>query len=111
MAVDVDRLAGLGPRAFAALPVGDSMLPEGIREGMVCYCDPDRAPDHGDAVYVEADGKATIKLWLGDSPERKGMLRLQGWLPERNGKSFFYLDVDRKSVTVIAPVVYVKRRA
>jgi phage repressor protein C with HTH and peptisase S24 domain len=111
MAVDVDRLAGLGPRAFAALPVGDSMLPEGIREGMVCYCDPDRAPDHGDAVYVEADGKATIKLWLGDSPDRKGMVRLQGWLPKRNGAGVFHLDVDRKSVTVIAPVVYVKRRA
>ncbi|MFV0347692.1 MAG: S24 family peptidase [Halodesulfovibrio sp.] len=112
MAVTTERLPGLGPDAVAVLPVGDSMLPEGIREGFVCYCDPSREPEAGDAVYVEqADGSATIKLWHG-SAERKGFVRLQGWLPRRNGgiQQPFDLEIAQEHIKRVAPVVYVKRR-
>lgn len=112
MAVTTERLPGLGTEALAVLPVGDSMLPEGIREGFVCYCDPARQPEIGDAVYVEqADGTATIKLWCGAS-DRKGFVRLQGWLPRRNGSTqqSFDLEIAQEHIKRVAPVVYVKRR-
>jgi hypothetical protein len=112
MAVTTERLPGLGPDAVAVLPVGDSMLPEGIREGFVCYCDPSREPEIGDAVYVEqADGTATIKLWRGQS-ERTGFIRLTGWLPRRGEgvQRQFDIEILQSQIKRAAPVVYVKRR-
>lgn len=96
---------------FAVLAVGDSMNPDGIREGYLLYCDGMASPESGDAVYVRTrDGKATVKRFvkLDDS-----WLILQGWLdPDKSGaQKPFTNQYARDFVDFLACVVMVRRKA
>lgn len=99
------------PNLFAVIALGASMQPEGIREGFVVICDPDKPAAAGDAVFIERrDGAAGIKLYKGEDAE---WLELQGWLePKEDGSQKPYSEQLRKSaVRRIAVVVMVKRKA
>lgn len=96
---------------FAVIAVGSSMIPDGIREGYLLFCDSKVVPQPGDTIYVKMnDGRATIKRFLKNDDK---YLFLQGWLdPEDNGyqKPF----VDKRAISTIdfiASVVIVQRKA
>ncbi len=99
----------------AVMASGDSMLPAGIGNGHVCYCDTSLQPAEGDAVFVEQrEGISTIKLFCGRE-ERQGAeyIKLRGWL-DKKGEGIvqkdFFLSVLASHVVRVAPVVYVRRR-
>lgn len=96
---------------FAVVAVGKSMIPNGILEGYLLFCDPLVAPNPDDAVYIKlADGTATVKQFVGIENE---MLILRGWSdPDRNGNQKPYIDQRAlHTVESIACVVIVQRRA
>lgn len=110
LAVSAQRLGDLGPSAFAVIAVGDSMRPAGIEQGFLCYCNPDDKPAYLDAVYLKRkDGSSSLKMYGG---EEGPWLKLQGWLkPDAGGLQKPYVDrIKRELVTLIAPVVYIKRK-
>ncbi len=95
---------------FGVLSVGDSMLPAGICEGQLLYCDPDSKPRKGDAVFIrQTDDSASIKLYLHDDDIN---IYLQGWLsPDPNGLQKPYtITLFKHSVKAMATVLYTKRR-
>ena len=99
------------PELFAVIAVGESMRPEGIREGFVLYCDPGAPLNKEDVVYLETvDGRASIKKFLERDNER---LVVQGWLdPEPDGaQKPFTIKLPTAHVKRLAPVVVVKRKA
>ncbi|MEZ6854180.1 helix-turn-helix domain-containing protein [Halodesulfovibrio aestuarii] len=111
LALTVDTTQDLSAKAFAVIPTGNSMEPEGIREGYICYVDPEREPVPNDAVYIERkDHTATIKLYRGSSPDRPNFTRVSGWL-EDNGRRFeIFIDEANDNIALLAPVVIVKRK-
>lgn len=103
--------------AFAAIAIGDSMIPAGIEPGFLVFCDPSLEPKKGDAVFVErTDGHATIKIYGGEvNFKGQAMIRLQGWLPRKEDdpsapQEPFTMDELLDTIKRVAPVVYVKRR-
>lgn len=112
LALTVDTSNDLGPKAFAVIPADDSMEPEGIREGYVCYVDPEREPVPNDAVYVvRKDDRATIKLYRGPSPDRSNFTRLSGWTTGKDGsRSETFIEEANDNIALLAPVVIVKRK-
>lgn len=102
---------------LAVMASGDSMVPEGIGNGQICFCDPQKEPGIGDAVYIKrTDGLGAIKKFLGTGivglyvPE-DGKIALQGWLSQNGGtQKPFFIDVDKDSILTLAPVIYVQRR-
>lgn len=52
---------------LAVIAVGNSMIPDGIREGYVVMCDCGREPARDDAVFVEKlNGSApSSAMWIG----------------------------------------------
>ncbi|MGE4293328.1 MAG: helix-turn-helix transcriptional regulator [Desulfovibrio sp.] len=111
LAVRAARPADLNhPDAFAVMATGDSMVPAGIREGYLLYCDPGNPPDVGDAVYVElANKSATVKILEGLDSET---LRLRGWLPPdgQGHQKHYFEETPARLVTRIATVVWVRRK-
>ncbi len=100
-----------GGRLFAVVAVGNSMVPDGIRAGFLVYCDPDAAPDPGDAVFVKTtDGKATIKRFIQRDNE---WVTLQGWLdPDKTGAQRPYTNQFAASfIQTMATVILVRRKA
>lgn len=103
------------PGMVAVMATGESMIPEGIGHGMVCFCDPNAPPMPGECVYVEKkDGTATLKRFLGGGQMEGGgeAIRLQGWTDMQDGKAQepFVICIDQEEVTTIAPVIYIQRR-
>lgn len=102
------------PDMIAVMATGESMLPEGIGHGHICFCDPHVAPIPGECVYVtHRDKMATLKAFVGTVQMEGGTgYRLQGWQDKMNGEpqKHFYLDVLQSLVVTLAPVVYVQRR-
>jgi SOS-response transcriptional repressor LexA len=99
------------PELFAVLAVGESMLPEGIREGFVLYCDPGAPLNKNDVVYTEStDGRASIKKFLGQEGEH---IVMQGWLdPDADGvQKPFTIKLSKAHIKVLAPVVVIKCKA
>ncbi len=99
-----------GPLMFAAIAVGTSMQPDGIRQGNVVLCDPEVVPILDDAVYVEKkDGTASIKKYRGQNDQ---WLILQGWLePNGSGEQKPYTEqISMDTVAKIASVVMIRRR-
>lgn len=95
---------------FGVLSVGDSMLPAGICEGQLLYCDPETKPRKGDAVFIrQNDDSASIKLYLQDDASN---IYVQGWLPpDPSGLQKPYtITLFKNSVKTIATVLYTKRR-
>ena len=96
---------------FAVIAVGQSMIPDGIREGFLLFCDESATPVAGDAVYVKTtDGKATIKRFVKMDVD---WLTLQGWLDQdKNGvQKIFTSKFARNTIQLIACVMMVKRKA
>lgn len=96
---------------FAVLAVGDSMNPDGIREGYLLYCDGMARPESGDAVYVRThDGNATVKRFIRLDDE---WLTLQGWLdPDKGGmQKPFTKQYATDFVDFVACVIMVRRKA
>lgn len=96
---------------FAVVAVGTSMLPDGIKNGYVVYCDTGVEPQNGDAVYVKVkDETASIKRFLKKDAK---WCYLQGWLdPEADGTQKPY--TEKRSLAIIdtiACVVMVRRKA
>ncbi len=111
----------LGPKSFAVMAEGESMRPEGISRGMLCYCDPDEEPLKGDAVYVGATGPGglavgTIKVFwgwgLGAGAQGEGWLKLRGWrkMDKFERQTDYFIEVPAANITVLATVVLVRRR-
>lgn len=98
-------------KMFAVLAVGKSMLPDGIAEGYLLYCDPTIEAKKNDAVFIKtADGKATVKRFL---QWEDGWLQVLGWLdPDWQGiQKPFVSKFPRDFVVTMCPVVLVQRRA
>ncbi|MFW5497748.1 MULTISPECIES: LexA family transcriptional regulator [unclassified Maridesulfovibrio] len=101
---------------IAALAIGDSMEPAGIKPGNVIFADPRLTPNPGDIVYVVrrdglGEGTATVKIYQG---ETDGWLELCGWLPKKhseNGQKEFCIKEKLEYVEVVAPVVMIRKRA
>ena len=102
------------PGMFGVTASGDSMIPAGIGNGHVCFCDPNAEPLEGECVYVaRKDGTSALKLFLG----RVGVggapgLRFCGWLDKdaAGQQKLFTLDERADRIQVLAPVIYVQRR-
>ena len=101
------------PDMIAIVASGDSMLPEGIGNGHICFCDPHAPPMPGECVYIEqTDGKAALKRFLGECHikgsgagiELRYWRRKEGKLIEHN------LQLAKFFLKTIAPVIYVQRR-
>lgn len=100
----------ISKQMFGVLSVGDSMLPAGICEGQLLYCDPDSKPRKGDAVFVQQhDNSASIKLYMQEDDNN---IYLQGWLsPDSNGLQKPYtITLFRHTLKTLATVLYTKRR-
>lgn len=97
------------PTAFAVMSTGDSLRPEGIRPGYLCFCSPRASRKPGDLVFVERnDGTASIKRLVSESPESVVM---EGWLPPENGtQSMFREEIKKSYLKRVGVVVYVKRK-
>ena len=97
--------------AFAVAALGSNMVPEGIHQGCVVYCNPLLSPNHGDAVFIEKhDSTASMRRYAGEDDNQ---LYLEGWLdPDENGVQQPYQEtIPSESIKQIAVVTIVKRRA
>lgn len=97
------------PEAFAVMAVGESLHPEGVRQGFLCFCSPNSSRRPGDIVFAErADGTAALKRLVSESLE---MIVMEGWLPPEGGQQDLYREEIKASyIRRIATVVYVKRK-
>lgn len=96
---------------FAVIAVGESMIPDGIRQGHLLFCNPHAPLEDRDAIFVEKkDGTVAIKQYAGKNEE---WLLLQGWLdPDDKGQQKPYQEkLAMSSIKQIAVVVATKRRA
>ncbi len=95
---------------FCVLAKGNSMIPDGIADGHLLYCDPTMEPRKNDALFIKTtDGKATIKRFL---KWEEGWLHLLGWL-DPDWQKFqkpFVSKLPRDFIEMICPVVLVQRR-
>ena len=100
------------PRTVAVVASGESMVPAGIANGHVCYCDPELTPMPGEVVFFRSkDGTGALKVYMGQGT-REGSHVFQGWLPvnDEGKRKEFEMDVDGEQIESIAPVVFVRRR-
>ncbi len=102
-------------KMIACMASGDSMLPAGIGNGHICYCDPTLEPVMGEPVYIEqTNTMSTLKIFCGRT-ERGGKeyIELQGWQDIKHAKLVqkkFSISILSTAIALIAPVVYVRRR-
>lgn len=96
-------------RLFAVLATGNSMEPDGIREGFLLYCDTAFPADPGDAVFVQnRDGTAAVKRFVKLD---KGRLVLQDWRLQNGEPVVNQYSLSLDVVESIANVVLVRRKA
>ncbi|WP_222705769.1 LexA family transcriptional regulator [Salidesulfovibrio onnuriiensis] len=98
------------PGIFCVMAIGNSMVPAGILQGQLCFCNPHDRYEKGDAIYVERmDNTASIKLFQGADEQH---MTLQGWLdPDVNGHQAAYTEQARlDQIRRVATVIYVKRK-
>lgn len=113
------------PDMVAVMAMGDSLLPAGIGNGHICFCDPHAQPIPGEVVYVEhsADELCTLKEYVGQGEDAlqdaaPDELVLRGWLPPESipkdgspaPQKPFYLRIPSRFIRLLAPVIYVQRR-
>lgn len=100
----------LHDEAFAVVAVGTSMIPDGIQEGNLLYCDPSVQPQEGDAVFIKTrDGRVTIKRFV---KRDESWLRVLGWLdPDTHGnqKPYTY-ELSTDFIDTVHCIVIVQRR-
>ena len=96
--------------AFAVMATGPSLVPEGIRPGYVCLCDPETTPKSGDIVYIrEKSGRCALKIFrLKDD----NWVHVEGYLPpDEVGEQLIYCEKRKLDlIKILATVIYVKRR-
>jgi len=97
-------------QAFWVSATGQSMEPEGIRDGDFCLVSPGRAAKPGDRVWIREatrDPLVTIKRLIDLTPNK---VTLRGWLPPEDGKYRDFIE-ERTSVGVaeLFPVIGVYR--
>lgn len=103
------------PDMIAIVASGDSMLPEGIGNGHICFCDPHAPPMPGECVYIETiEGQGALKRFLGEK-DIKGTgvgIHLLGWLDkdDKGKQKPFELTISKSIIKTLAPVVYIQRR-
>lgn len=98
------------PNMFAVIAYGDSLIPKGIEEGFVVFCDPDAPIQQNDIVYVERDnGTTTLKIY---GREEGIWTYLHGWSPIDGSGTQVYFDLCIKTHEIkrMAPAIWVKRR-
>jgi SOS-response transcriptional repressor LexA len=97
------------PEAFAVLAAGDSLRPEGVRQGYLCFCSPSASRKPGDIVFVErGDGTASLKRLVSEEADK---IVVEGWLPPEDGRQSPYREeVKRSYLRRLVAVVYVKRK-
>lgn len=98
------------PHVFVVIASEHRLLPEGIKHGYLCYCDPHCTPSLGDVVYVErVNGKVALKLL---ALSKGNCLTLHCWQnPDESGRqALFTEELDFEEIKQLATVVYVKRR-
>ena len=97
------------PEMFAVVATGESLIPAGIMEGHVAFCDPRSKPEVNDVVFVErSNDTVSLKMYRGGDETH---IILEGWLPPRDGAQEVYtLRVPRVEIKRIAPVIFVRRR-
>jgi hypothetical protein len=110
----------LGSRSFAVMAEGESMKPEGISRGMLCYCDPEEEPLKGDAVYVGTVGPNGIEMgtikafwgWGTSAGTNEGWLKLRGWrkTDKFDRQSEYFLEIPGPNISIVATVVLIRRR-
>ncbi len=97
--------------SFAVIAHGQSMRPEGIRQGFICFCSPNTQPSQGDCIFIRSkDGKATIKQYVGMTED--GWLKIKGYLdPDEDRIQHPYNDQVRlQDIEQIAVVTIIKRK-
>lgn len=95
---------------FAVQARGSSLLPEGIKPGYLCLCNPQLLPQVGDIIYlVDHSGQTALKKLLKLSPQS---VLVQGWLPPdaQGQQQSFTEERPRAALQQLAVVVYIKRR-
>ena len=98
------------PHVFVVIASEHHLLPEGIKHGYLCYCDPHCSPSLGDVVYVErVNGKVALRLL---ALSKGNCLTLHCWQnPDDAGRqALFAEELDFEEIKQLATVVYVKRR-
>ncbi len=98
------------PHVFVTSAGCNSLQPEGIRQGFLCYCDPRNSAGQGDVVFIQLmDDKASLKLLTA---HRENWITLQAWYTNANGEplNYFSEEVEIKNIKLLAPVIYVKRK-
>lgn len=103
------------PDMIAVMASGESMLPEGIGNGHICFCDPHAMPMAGECVYVETLNKrGSLKKYIGDGVRKDGKrtVKLHGWMKKEIGKESksFEVEIERDFIKTLAPVIYIQRR-
>ena len=113
------------PDMIAVMALGESLLPAGIGNGQILFCDPHAQPVPGEVVYVEhsTDDLCALKQYLGQGsdalPEAApDEIVLRGWLPPETipqdgspaPQKPFLLRIPSRFIRLLAPVIYVQRR-
>lgn len=113
--VAVDASLDTGAEAFGVIAIGQSLEPEGIKQGFVAICDPGERLEPDDVVYVEQlepdTGKilASLKVYLKRDEK---WIYLKSWLPP-DEKGYQKPVTTQLSVDVagrIIPAVTIKRK-
>lgn len=94
------------PNAFYVSASGQSMIPEGIDNGVFCLVSPARQARPGDRIWIQdAKGATAIKRLEKIADDR---LHLRGWQPRRDGRQKSF-DEERflRFITEYHPVVAV----
>lgn len=106
-------------KMLAVVATGQSMIPAGIGNMHTCFCDPLLSPMAGEAVFVQMyDKTGALKIFLGEGEAaghdtKEDEICLKGWLDKQDGEEVqkdFILRIKKEFITIIAPVVFIKRR-
>lgn len=95
---------------FVVTATGDSLLPEGVKPGYMCYCAPHLTAKAGDIVYIkEVSGRASMKVFRGRDAQ---WLTLDGYFPpDEMGAQARYTERRAMSQIVdIVPVMFIRRK-
>lgn len=99
------------PNAFATMVHGQYLIPEGLQPGFLCICSPMLKPVPGDIIHLRRnDGLCALRIFVA---EEKDWLVLKAYT-DRDDKGTQRVFEDRiksSTITEIAPVVFVRRKA
>lgn len=100
------------PEAVAILPSASNMLPAGIGNGYLCFCDPAQKATPGEAVFLKcADNTGSLMIFQGNG-DKAGTKIFKSWLSNAEGgpQEPFVMQIEETAIEFIAPVILVRRR-